>query len=108
MTEQTQQYLNIDDADKIHLLKLIDWLFVEVTRAGGDGDALWFSKYYSVKDLYTLVNAYNNSLKYPWDIRLVENDSVLVWYDNQEFITISNKVSDFENRPSWQQVTLVY
>lgn len=68
-------FCSIDEEDKAHVLKLIDFLYCEVLRAGGDGDAIWYSKYYNVKDLFPLIKEYNEKLKFKWKcLELGEKD----------------------------------
>ena len=38
----------MQDHTKQHLLKIIDLLYNECKRSGGDGDAIWFIKYYKL------------------------------------------------------------
>ena len=52
---KVSQFSSIDEDDKKHLLKLIEWILDEVLRAGGDGDALWYSRFYDVKEIFEIV-----------------------------------------------------
>ena len=62
------KHYQIFDIDRTHLLKLIDLLYQEVRSVGGDGDALWYSRYYDVKSILSLIEEYNNSSEYKWNI----------------------------------------
>ncbi len=52
--------------DKEHTLKIIDLLYNECFSAGGDGDALWYSKHCKIDVLLPLVEEYNSTLKFPY------------------------------------------
>lgn len=99
-------YCKIDDWQKEHLLKLIDFLYNEVGSAGGDGDALWYSKYYNVNDLYNLVKEYNDKTKFKWEIQLDAPN--LLWGENQEWVLITNDEDVYNNAPRWQQIIIKY
>jgi hypothetical protein len=101
------QYSPIDDRDKEHLLKLIDWLYQEVKRSGGDGDALWYSRFYDIKDILVLVNEYNDKLKYKWTVELDQNRNLISWGSNQEYVMITNTEEYYKTSPSWQQCIVV-
>ena len=93
-------YLPINDNKvKQHLLKLIDFLFENVINEGGDGDALWYSRFYDVKDIFILVQEYNNKLKFPWKVEL--DETTIHWYDNQEAVVITNDEKTYNEWPSW-------
>jgi len=101
-------YSKIDQQSKQHLLDLINWLVDEVASSGGDGDALWYSRYYNVEDLKLLVEEYNNKQKFPdhWKIRL-EGENL--WYgEGQEGLLITNNKEYFDKSPDWTQVKIRY
>lgn len=101
------QYCPVDEKTKVHLLKLIDWLFDEIVSAGGDGDAYWYSRYYSVKDLFVLVEEYIKKDKsFSWNLEL-KDDKISCWRD-QECLVITNKESDYLSFPTWGQVKIVH
>lgn len=101
-------YCSINNENKKHLLKLIDWLFHEVKNSGGDGDALWYSKYYDVKDILVLIKEYNETLKYKWRVEFDENRKLISWWDNQESMIITNNEEIYKSAPSWQQLILIF
>lgn len=97
---------NFDGWQKRHLTNLIAWLYDEVKSAGGDGDALWYSRYFYVKDIFPLVQEFNSGHKYPWQLAL--SDDRIDWWNGQESILITNNEELYKNAPSWQQVLLKY
>ncbi len=96
-----------DDYTKNHLLTLIDWLVQEVGSAGGDGDAIWYSKHFWIKDILSLVHEYNDKQKYKWEISFEEERGLIFYGQHQEGLIITNNKEDFDNRPSWQQCSVV-
>jgi len=52
-------YDSINDESKKHLLKLIEFLYDEVSNSGGDGDAIWYSRFYDIKQLLPIVEEFN-------------------------------------------------
>jgi hypothetical protein len=99
------QYCSIDNENKEHLLKLIDWIYDEVKSSGGDGDCLWYSEFYDVKDILVLVEGYNEKLK--WQVAFDEGRKLISWWDGQEGILITNNEEIYNSRPSWQQCVIV-
>ena len=98
--------LNFSAQEEAHLLALIKWIYDEAMSAGGDGDFLWYSTFHTVKKLFPLVDKFNNTLKYPLDITLSDND--ISWSEGQTTIHITNNELWYKNAPSWQQGLLKY
>ena len=92
-----------------HLTALIKWLYEEALSAGGDGDAAWLTKYYRISDLFTLVEAFNNSLgdKKFWTVHM-QGDSIIHWTHLEEGIYITSDEKFFNNLPDWYQVKIRY
>lgn len=93
----------IIEEDSSHIQKLIDWLIDEVVSAGGDGDALWYSRYFDVEQLLPILEKYN---KYNWTI--TKYDRRIILHDGQESLTVTNRQEDWDNAPIWQQVKIYY
>ncbi len=99
-------YSNIDADDKKHITSLLNWLADEVCRAGGDGDAIWYSEYYDVKEIFEIVKEINSGWKFPWKVEL--NGDTIFWGEHQEGMLITNNKETFDNRPNWQQVAIAW
>jgi hypothetical protein len=99
------EYSSVDD-NKDHIEKLLRWLVAEVISAGGDGDALWYSKFYSVKDIYPICEKINSEFKFPWELTL--KDDTIHWSYYQEGLIITNNIEFYNSSPSWQQVLIKY
>ncbi len=99
-------YSTIDEQNRPHLLNLINWLYNEVVSAGGDGDALWYSKYYSVKDLLPLIEKVNSQLKFKW--KITGDDKNIFWGEHQEGVCITNDEELYKSSPRWQQCLIKY
>lgn len=99
-------YCPIDEDTKTHLLKLIDFLYEEVRSASGDGDAIWYSIFYDIKEIFPIIEEFNSKQKYPWsNLELYDDD--ISWWNGQESILITNDKAKFDNRPNWQQCSVV-
>lgn len=97
----------LDDYSKQHITKLLNFLLDEVERAGGDGDALWYTRFYTLDDIQLLISVINNSLKFPW---LVERqaDDMIYWGRDQEGVIITTNKQIYQDAPSWQQILIKY
>lgn len=105
--DKNNKYYSVSN-NKQHILKMVDWLITEMCSAGGDGDALWYSKYYNVKDLYKLCEEYNSRLKFPYKLVWRGDKTFHITDESNEDFVITNDENEFNNRPSWQQVTLIW
>lgn len=94
------------NSNREHVIALIKWLIDEVMSAGGDGDGIWYSKYYSVTDIKALIES-EKLLPRFWKIEEWPNPALHLG-ENQEWLTITNSKHDFDTRPEWQQVSIVY
>lgn len=84
---------------------LIQWLWDEVKSSGGDGDAIWYSRYYDVNDIFPLVDEFNREQKYSFEECELVCDTIY-WSDQQEGIIITNSKLLWDTIPDWQQVSL--
>lgn len=98
--------LPINDTAKKHLFKLIEFIFDEVDSSSGDGDAIWYTKYYNIKDLYNLFIEINNLKKFKWTLTWHDEHSFSLSIDQASILVTSSK-NDFDARPIWQQLSIV-
>ena len=105
--EETKQmnYCNIS-TNKQHVLNILHWLIDGVLSSGGDGDGIWYSKFYSVADIKKLIED-EKLLPGFWKMEFKEDGSLHLG-DNQEWLTITNNEWDWTKRPSWQEVGVVW
>lgn len=99
------QYCNISE-NKEHIISIIKWLIEDVLSAGGDGDGIWCSKYYSIEDIKALI-INEKLLPIGWWIQNRDANTFLIG-EYQEWLMITNNLEIFNNRPIWQQVSLLY
>ncbi len=92
------------DVNDSKVKEILNWLIEEIQSAGGDGDGIWYSKYYNIKDIKTLLS--DGLLPKHWKIE--EKNGELHVGENQEWLLITNNEHSFSSRPSWQQVSLVW
>lgn len=108
------KYFQINEWSKQHLEILIKWLVAEVCSASGDGDSLWYSKYYDIVDIYNLIEElqaqgkfdYPNGWKLDWELEL--KNGTIVWGKDQEALVITNDRESFLNSPDWYQCKIQY
>ena len=98
-------YCYLDECDKKHMKKLLLWLFEESRSAGGDGDGLWYSQNYNVKDILPVVQEVNAELGNPWKVHYSEEGKTIFWNGPpEEWIEITNDRLKWHDAPDWQQV----
>jgi hypothetical protein len=94
----------MDDTQK-HITKILDLLYNECGRSGGDGDAAWYSRYHKLSDIIPVLEEYNSKLKFPHTIEH-RDEKTLLWGDNQEWIIITNDVEVYNSLPEWEQMVI--
>ena len=97
----------ITEGSRDSILKLIDYLFNTVRDEGGDGDALWCSKFFDIEDIFLLVKEYNdNLLNQKWDLKLEDNE--ITWWLGQSYIVITNDVDSFKTYLDASQCSILW
>ena len=99
----SKKYIPINETQKIHIKNLINWLIAEVISAGGDGDALWYSRSYSVDEIFSILKECDL-----YDFTIDKQDNRITFGTGQEWLVITNDERDGMNAPSWQQVRICY
>ena len=87
--------------------KVLDLIYSSIVLEGGDGDAIWFSKYTSLNNLVSLIEEYNNENKTNWDIKLTDEKHFL-WGKDQEWVIITDNKEFFENQADWITLKINY
>lgn len=90
-----------------HIRILLDFLYQEVMSAGGDGDAIWYTKLYDIADIRTIIIDYNRDNNLGWDLDMID-DNTLNFGIGQEWITITNDFKTFNESPDWIQIKIQY
>jgi hypothetical protein len=80
-------------------------LYNECISAGGDGDALWYSRFYSMNQILPLVEQYNQKLDFKFNIDII-NEKTINWWRYEECIIITTDESVYLSSPSWIQFLL--
>ncbi len=88
--------------------KILDLLHDAVVSEGGDGGALWFSKFATLEGLLSVVTKYNYENNIGWYVELFELN--IVWHNNgQESVIITNNGEYFMGlNPSFYNLILEY
>ena len=85
---------------KQHAIDIINWLLTEVASAGGDGNGIWYTYYFTLESIERLIKS---DIDYsPWVMRNFE--TYITIGAEQEVLIITDDKTMFDNRPSWQQV----
>jgi hypothetical protein len=98
-------YCSVED-NKEHLINLLRLIQQEVLSAGGDGDTLWYSRFYDVHEIKPLIKKVNAEMNHPWEI-IVESKTIH-WGTNQEWAIITNDEQAFNSCPDWVQMKIRY
>lgn len=72
--------------------------------SGGDGDGLWYSKFYNVKDLHDIFKLLIPSF---WKTKWLD-DNTVSYGDDEEWLIVTNNKELYESAPSWQQILIKY
>jgi hypothetical protein len=94
-------------ANEIHIFSLLEFLHDEVMSSGGDGDALWYTRFYDIRDIERIVRDYNDEHSIGWDVDTVD-DNTINWGIDQEWVTITNDLKTFNESPDWIQIKIRY
>jgi len=87
------------------IIRILKFLYEDVKDAGGDGDALWYTRYYSIDDILEVLNVLN----YPYfKIEVSDDKKTIFWGEGQEGIVITTDESIYLNAPKWQQILIKY
>ncbi len=86
--------------------KIIDLIFNSIKSEGGDGDALWLSKYTSLENIITLLKKYNKENNIDWEI--IEKENYILWGLDQEWATITTDKELYDSEPSWRVLKIIY
>jgi hypothetical protein len=97
-------YRKITEEYKPHLINLLKVIFDEVLSAGGDGDAIWYSRFYNINEIKYLIEEFNAKQKFPWEIKIEEQ--TIHWGIDQEWAIITNDENLYNNAPPWIQFKL--
>lgn len=88
------------------ILKLLDFLHSQVISSGGDGDALWYTEYFTLDFILPMLEEYNNNLKFKWGITL--KDGYISWGEGQEGVIITDREDIYKNAPEFQECIVRY
>lgn len=81
-------------------------LYHQVVSSGGDGDAIWYSRFFSVKDIKLILQEWNATLSFPWEIH--EDGDTIHWGEGQEWVVITNDKKLWDSRPEWIECQLYW
>jgi len=82
-------------------------LHYEVTSASGDGDSMWYTRYYDLEEIKELLQEYNNDYATGWEIN-ADVPNVINWGIDQEWCMITDDINIFNESPDWIQMKIQY
>lgn len=87
-------------------IKILDTIYFSIISEGGDGDAIWLSRYTSLDEIKILLNKYNIEKNIDWIIE--ENDNHLMWGIDQEWTIITCDENFFNSQPNYITLRIKY
>lgn len=93
--------------NKEHVKQLISFLYKEVVSSGGDGDAIWYSKFFSLEDILECFQEYAQENKIDWTF-YETIDSHFSWGEGEQFITVTTSKEFYDAQPDWYQLKIIY
>ncbi len=101
--------LKINESQQIkeHIIKLIDLLYNEVISAGGDGDALWYTRFFDLNEIKTIVKEYNDTNNIKWQIN-EDRPGTFTWGKGEEAAIFTDDINEFNSSPDWIQMKIIY
>lgn len=76
--------------------KVLDLIHSSIISEGGDGDAIWLSKYTNLAELKKQVEAYNENKGIGWNI--IDSDKYFVWGKDQECAIFTDDEEYYESQ----------
>jgi hypothetical protein len=100
MSEKELTYMD----NEYRIIKMIEFLFEEVASSGGDGDAFWYTKYFKLEQIHSIIKRINDEKDWPYSIALKEDRIDVI--RSHESIEITNSEKRFRTFPSWAQIVI--
>jgi hypothetical protein len=79
--------------------KNLDLIFKSIVSEGGDGDAIWLTKFVSLEELFTLIELYNLNNNTGWEI--IKKENHLLWGNDQEWAIITDDEKFYNKQPDY-------
>jgi len=96
--------------NKEHVTKLIDFIFHEVISSGGDGDAILYTRLFDLNEIIDIVKEYNEVNNIGWEINEDKSrgSRIFSWGKYQEWVSITDSKTAFDQSPEWIQIKIIY
>lgn len=72
--------------DYIDILSISKFLYQKTIEDGGDGESVWLTKFYKLKDIVDIIE--NSKIEPEWTVEL--KDKSIIWWRDQEGVIITN------------------
>jgi hypothetical protein len=84
-----------------NMLKLLS---EAVLSEGGDGDALWYTRYFDIDDIKKSIEEYEGPKS--WRIEVLADE--ISWGTGEEWVVITDSEERFNTAPDWIQMKIKY
>ena len=86
--------------------KIIDLLFTSVVSEGGDGDAIWLSRFHTLEQIENHINEYDEKVNTGW--KITKNGDTINWGHNQEYVVITTNEQYYNEAPDWTTLKIKF
>jgi len=93
--------------NKDMIFSLLSFIHKEVVSSCGDGDALWYTRFFDIKDIFELVKEFNEVNSIGWEVYQNEPYEIS-WGKEQEWVMIVDDKKYFDGLPDTIQLKIQY
>lgn len=92
--------------------KIVNLIYTSVVGEGGDGDALWLCRFFTIDELIPILEEYSKDKD--WVVKKSEHNGVeyLSWGPEDEFfeegVIITDNKEFFNSQPDWHTIKIRY
>jgi hypothetical protein len=81
------------EPDKKDIMSILNFLYEKTIEDGGDGEAIWLTKFYKLEDIAKIINS-----EYQTDWKVEFNYNYIYWGNDQESVVITNNNVIYDNK----------
>ena len=93
--------------DEFLYKKVIDLIYHSISSEGGDGDAIWLSRFESLDKIEELIKVYAIENNIKWNLQR-DDEHTISWGQGQEWGIITDDEVLFNNSPEWSVLKIRY
>jgi hypothetical protein len=84
---------------------IVEALYHGCMGANGDGDAHWYTRYFTLDEILPIVEEYNSQLPFPMKVKVMPD--IIDWGQGEEWISISPSEEVYKTLPLWYDIVIV-